>query len=101
MLFLVVGNQNPLEEPQEIDADRADLVQILPPYGNGGTNYIIAITVILSSIIFGNNLDFAMFDGEFPFASTGFVVITVLYLLVASFKLLCTNVSLALFAHTK
>ena len=49
--YSVVGNQNPLEEPQEIDTDRADLVQILPPYGNGGTNYIIAITVILSSIV--------------------------------------------------
>lgn len=49
--YSVVGNQNPLEEPQEIDTDRADIVQILPPYGNGGTNYIIAITVILSSVI--------------------------------------------------
>lgn len=49
--YSVVGNQNPLEEPQEIDTDRADLVQILPPYGNGGTNYIIAITVILSSVV--------------------------------------------------
>lgn len=49
--YSVVGNQNPLDDPQEIDTDRADIVQILPPYGNGGTDYIIAITVILSSVI--------------------------------------------------
>ncbi len=49
--YSVVGNQNPGEEPQEIDTDRADIVQILPPYGRTGTNYIIAITVIVSSII--------------------------------------------------
>lgn len=49
--YSVVGNQDPTAEPQEIDTDRAEIVQILPPYGNGGINYIIAITVMISSVV--------------------------------------------------
>lgn len=49
--FSVVGNQKPTNEPTEVDSDRAEVVRILPPYGNGGINYIIATIVILSSAI--------------------------------------------------
>ena len=33
MAYSVVGNQNPTEEPAEIDADTAQDVTILPPFG--------------------------------------------------------------------
>ena len=49
--YSVVGNQNPVNDPEEIDTDRADIVQILPPYGSTGTNYIIAIIVAISSVV--------------------------------------------------
>ena len=49
--YSVVGNQNPTEEPSEVDSDRAEIVKILPPYGNGGIYYIIAATIVLASAI--------------------------------------------------
>ena len=49
--YSVVGNQNPVNDPEEIDTDRADIVQILPPYGSTGTNYIIAIILAISSVV--------------------------------------------------
>lgn len=49
--YSVVGNQNPTLEPTEVDSDRAEIVKILPPYGNAGIGYIIATIVLLSSAI--------------------------------------------------
>lgn len=49
--YSVVGNQNPTEEPTEVDSDRAEIVKILPPYGNGGIQYIIATIIVLASAI--------------------------------------------------
>ena len=49
--FSIVGNQNPTQQPQEVDTDISQTVKILPPYGNGGLNYIIAAIVLASSII--------------------------------------------------
>ena len=49
--YSIVGNQDPTQEPQEVDTDRAEVVKILPPYGKTVTNYLIAITIVLSSII--------------------------------------------------
>lgn len=47
----VSGNQNPTEEPTEVDTDRAEVVKIMPPYGTTAAPYIIAATIILSSAI--------------------------------------------------
>lgn len=49
--YSVVGNQDPTVEPTEVDTDRAEIVKILPPYGNGGIYYIIGAITILSSAI--------------------------------------------------
>ena len=35
-------------EPQEIDSDRAEIVKILPPFGNAGLYIIITITTIIA-----------------------------------------------------
>ena len=47
--YSIVGNQNPTKEPTEVDTDRAEIVKILPPFGNGGIYYIIATITILAS----------------------------------------------------
>lgn len=58
MEYSVVGNQNPSEEPEELDSDKAEVVKILPPFGNAGIYIIIAIItiaavgVIITGIIF-------------------------------------------------
>ena len=44
--YSVVGNQDPSKEPQEMDSDRSETVRILPPFGDTGIYYIIAITII-------------------------------------------------------
>lgn len=49
--YSVVGNQNPTKDVTEVDTDVAEIVKILPPYGNGGIYYIIGTIVILSSAI--------------------------------------------------
>lgn len=52
MAYSVVGNQNPNGNITEVDADRAEIVKILPPFGNGGISYIIAgITLLASAIL--------------------------------------------------
>lgn len=52
--YSVVGNQNPAEDPQEIDTDRAEIVRILPPFGDAGIYYIIAgITMVAVAIVIG------------------------------------------------
>jgi hypothetical protein len=52
--YSVVGNQNPAEDPQEIDTDRAEIVRILPPFGDAGIYYIIAgIIIVAVAIIIG------------------------------------------------
>lgn len=49
--YSVVGNQNPTKDVTEVDTDVAEIVKILPPYGNGGIYYIIGTIVILASAI--------------------------------------------------
>lgn len=44
--YSVVGNQDPSKEPQEMDSDRSETVRILPPFGDTGIYYIIAITTL-------------------------------------------------------
>ena len=58
MEYSVVGNQNPTKDPQELDSDRAEVVRILPPFGNSinyvmiGIIAIIAIGIVIIGIIF-------------------------------------------------
>lgn len=49
--YSVVGNQDPTLDVKEVDTDVAQIVKILPPFGNGGTPYIIAAIVLTSSLI--------------------------------------------------
>ena len=51
MAFSVVGNQDPSKEPQEIDADKAEIVRILPPFGDSGLPIIILVVAIASMMI--------------------------------------------------
>ncbi len=52
--FSVVGNQDPSKEPQELDTDMAEVVKILPPFGNAGIYIAISIIVIVATgIIIG------------------------------------------------
>lgn len=51
MAYSVVGNQNPNGNITEVDADRAEIVKILPPFGNAGMPYIIAGITLLASVI--------------------------------------------------
>lgn len=48
MAFSVVGNQDPTKEPQEIDSDKAEVVKILPPFGESSTYILITATIIAS-----------------------------------------------------
>ncbi len=45
MAYSVVGNQNPLEDAQEVDASVAEKVIILPPFGASPIYYILGITI--------------------------------------------------------
>ena len=49
--YSVAGNQDPSEEPQEIDSDRSEIVRILPPFGETGIYYIIAVISAIVVII--------------------------------------------------
>ena len=49
--YSVVGNQNPTQDPAELDTDRAEIIKILPPFGNAGLYIIIALTVIMAALI--------------------------------------------------
>ena len=51
MEYSVVGNQDPESKPQELDSDIAEVVRILPPFGNGGIYIIITIVSILGLAI--------------------------------------------------
>ena len=56
--YSVVGNQDPTKEPQELDSDKAEVVKILPPFGDTaryitiGAIIIVAIAVGTVGIIF-------------------------------------------------
>ena len=56
--YSVVGNQDPTKEPQELDSDKAEVVKILPPFGDTaryitiGAIIIVAIAVGVIGIIF-------------------------------------------------
>jgi len=47
--YSVVGNQDPTKEPQELDADKAEVVKILPPFGD--TLRYITIGAIVVAVI--------------------------------------------------
>ena len=49
MEFSVVGNQDPTENPKEMDSDASQLVRILPPFGET-TNYILISIIAIISI---------------------------------------------------
>jgi hypothetical protein len=49
MNYSVVGNQDPTKEPTEIDADTAEEVVIMPPFGNG--NFYYALGFGLAAIL--------------------------------------------------
>ena len=46
--FSVVGNQIPSEDPTEIDTDLAEVVRILPPFGDAGIYIIISIVTLVA-----------------------------------------------------
>ena len=56
--YSVVGNQDPTKAPQELDSDKAEVVKILPPFGDTaryitiGAIIIVAIAVGVIGIIF-------------------------------------------------
>lgn len=49
--YSIAGNQNPLENATEVDTNVAQIVKILPPFGNGGEPYVIAAIIGVSSLI--------------------------------------------------
>lgn len=49
--YSVVGNQNPIQKPQELDSDISEAVRILPPFGANITYIIIAIVTMVSAIV--------------------------------------------------
>ena len=54
MEYSVVGNQDPTENPQELDSDKAEIVRILPPFGNAGLPImIIAVTIAGAALAVG------------------------------------------------
>jgi len=56
--YSVVGNQDPTKEPQELDADKAEVVKILPPFGDTlryitiGTIVVAVIAIVGVGIVF-------------------------------------------------
>ena len=55
MSYSVVGNQNPSDEPAELDSARAEEVKVLPPYGETHIYYVLigAVLVIIALGIIG------------------------------------------------
>lgn len=49
MEYSVVGNQDPEANPQELDSDIAEVVRILPPFGNA-LNYTLLATIAIAAI---------------------------------------------------
>ena len=56
--YSVVGNQDPTKAPQELDSDKAEVVKILPPFGDTtryitiGAIVLVGITLVIGGIIF-------------------------------------------------
>jgi len=48
MEYSVVGNQDPTTIAQELDSDTAEVVRILPPFGNAGFYIIISIISVIA-----------------------------------------------------
>ena len=49
MEYSVVGNQDPLKEPQELDTSKAEVIKILPPFG-GIAMYVLISVVALAGV---------------------------------------------------
>ena len=47
--YSVVGNQDPTKGPQELDSDKAEVVKILPPFGDT-LNYIVIAIIAVTTI---------------------------------------------------
>ena len=47
--YSVVGNQDPIKGPQELDSDKAEVVKILPPFGDT-LNYIVIAIIAVTTI---------------------------------------------------
>ncbi len=47
--YSVVGNQDPTKQPQELDSDKAEVVKILPPFGDT-LNYIVIAIIAVTAI---------------------------------------------------
>ena len=47
--YSVVGNQDPTKVPQELDSDKAEVVKILPPFGDT-LNYIVIAIIAVTTI---------------------------------------------------
>ena len=47
--YSIVGNQDPTSEPAEVDSDKAEVVKILPPFGEM-KNIIIITSTILAAV---------------------------------------------------
>jgi hypothetical protein len=56
--YSVVGNQDPTQEPAEVDSNKAQIVKILPPFGSTGTIYVVAITVLLACVVLAGGIVF-------------------------------------------
>lgn len=50
MSYSVVGNQNPQEDPAEVDASKGEKVQVLPPFGTSKVMYY-ALTIAVVAIL--------------------------------------------------
>ncbi len=49
--YSVAGNQDPRDNPSELDSDMSETVKILPPFGAIATNYILWISVGLILVV--------------------------------------------------
>lgn len=49
MEYSVVGNQDPLKEPEELDSSKAEVIKILPPFG--GIAMYVLISVITLAVV--------------------------------------------------
>ena len=58
MEYSVVGNQDPTQDPQEIDSDKAEVVRILPPFGNAGMHIIIPMVAVIVLVILTGGIIF-------------------------------------------
>ena len=52
----ILGNQNPGEDPKEVDADDAERVTILPPYGGFDRTIYYVIAITAAAVVLGTGI---------------------------------------------